>query len=63
MERLKLMKFKLTYADNCRLLNDQMAILNQAYEFLLESNELKLLLEVALPILFLCFVFVVDVHG
>lgn len=46
MERLNTLKFQLTFSDNCRLLNDQIELVNQACQFLYQSIHIKNLLEV-----------------
>ncbi|CAF0770852.1 unnamed protein product [Rotaria sordida] len=50
MERLNTIKFKLIFADNYHLLNDQMHIINEACSFLYQSNHIKKLLEIILSI-------------
>ena len=52
MERLVTLRFRLTFAENCRLLTEQMQLLNDACRFLHQSREMKSLLEVSavLPI-------------
>ncbi|CAF0886139.1 unnamed protein product [Rotaria sordida] len=50
MERLNTIKFKLIFADNYHLLNDQMHVINEACSFLYQSNHIKKLLEIILSI-------------
>jgi hypothetical protein len=55
MERLNTLKFQLTFSDNCRLLNDQIQLVNEACHFLYQSLHIQKLLEVSSC---LCFFFI-----
>ncbi|CAF2399538.1 unnamed protein product [Rotaria sp. Silwood2] len=50
MERLNTIKFKLIFDENCRLLNDQMHIINESCSCLYQSNNIKKLLEIILSV-------------
>jgi hypothetical protein len=55
MERLNTLKFQLTFSDNCRLLNDQVQLVNEACQFLYQSVHLRKLLEVRSSLGFFSF--------